>query len=160
MDELEKLKRQWLDEYAQSQSRFYDDIQQIKHDVDMATKIYPSVAIPSVGYDINIDAAVIDGSAVFPNEDEMIKSGLRLAGPNQLNIMEKLDIESFNMIGEENYKTKVKRDMSMQIATEITAKTKFTLLKEHDQVTTRAKVYAFNEAELTAFIEKILKIAK
>lgn len=154
MDELEKLKRQWLDEYHQSQARFYDDIQQIKHDVDMAY----SVAIPTNGY--SIDAAVIDGSAVFPSEDEMIKSGLRLAGPNQLNLTEILDIDVFNALGEDNVKSKSKIDISVRIASEITSKTKFTMIKEHDKVTIRAKVYAFNEAEMAAFIEKIVKIAK
>lgn len=150
MDELEKLKKQWQDDYEESQKRFYDDIQQIK----MAY----SVAIPTNGY--SIDDAVMDGSAVYPTEEQIIQGGLRLAGPNQLNLVEKIDIDVFNAMGEDNIKSKSKIDISVRIASEITSKTKFTMLKEHDQVTIRAKVYAFNEAELIAFIEKIVKIAK
>ena len=137
------------------ENQFYEDIQRIKHEVEMAYSIYPPL---TSGH--TIDSMVMDGSAVFPNETAMIESGLRLADANQLTLTETVDIESFDMIGEDNFKTKSKRDMSLKIASEITTKTKFTMTKHPDRVVVKAKLYAFTESEMAAFIEKILKIAK
>jgi hypothetical protein len=142
------------------ENQFYEDIQRIKYEVEMAYSIYPPLAATNSIDDTVMDKMVIDGSAVFTNETSMIQSGLRLASSNQLNLTETVDIESFNMIGEDNFKTKSKRDMSIRIASEITTKTKFTMTKHPDKVVVKAKLYAFTESEMAAFIEKILKIAK
>ena len=143
------------------ENQFYEDIQRIKHEVEMAYSIYPPLAAANSIDGTAMDKMVINGSAVFPNEAEMIESGLRLASSNQLNLTEIIDMDVFNAMGEDNIKSKSKIDMSLRIAAEITAKTKFTMTKEQHKVTIRAKLYAFNEAEMIAFIEKIiLNIAK
>jgi hypothetical protein len=137
-----------------------EDFQRIKHEVEMAYSIYPPLAASNSIDNTIMDNMVMDGSAVFTNEDAMIQSGLRLAWSNQLNLTEIIDMDVFNAMGEDNIKSKSKIDMSLRIASEITAKTKFTMAKEQHKVTVRAKLYAFTEAEMTAFIERILKIAK
>lgn len=142
------------------ENEFYEDIQRIKHEVEMAYSIYPPLAATNSIDSTAMDKMVMDGSAVFTNESAMIESGLRLAWSNQLNLTETVDMDIFNAMGEDNFKTKSKRDMSLKIASEITAKTKFTMTKHPDKVVVKAKLYAFTESEMTAFIEKILKIAK
>lgn len=155
MDELEKLAKQFQDEYKQSEASFRDDIQQLKKDIEMAYTVYPSVAGGHTIHD-----AVMDGSAVYSTENRIIEGGIRLAGANQLNLIETIDIDAFNALGEDNVKSKSKIDMSIRMASEITSKTKFTMIKERDKVTVKAKLYAFTETEMIAFIEKIVQIAK
>ena len=142
------------------EKQLHENIQRIKHEVEMAYSIYPPLAASNSIDNTIMDNMVMDGSAVFTNENAMIQSGLRLAWSNQLNLTEIIDMDVFNAMGEDNIKSKSKIDMSLRIASEITAKTKFTMMKEQHKVTVRAKLYAFTEAEMTAFIEKILKIAK
>ena len=124
----------------------------------MEYNVYPSIASIAGGH--SIDRMIMDDSAVYSIEDRIIEAGVRLAGANQLNLIETMEIDAFNSLGEDNVKSKSKIDMSVRMASEITSKTKFTMIKEHDKVTIKAKLYAFTEVEMIAFIEKIVQIAK